>query len=190
MAETYSRLDQLSFQDVLRLGMGLRPQASGCWEWQGQRNIKGYGVLAIRGAQKVATHRMMYRIYYGMNPRELLVCHKCDNPPCCRPDHLFLGTTQENMNDAVLKGRKAKLHPSTAPHLNFGESIAKGQRAANYTKHGSQNPNTILTDNDVRTIRARWASGSVTQVQLAKDYGMDALAINRIIRRKTWKYVD
>lgn len=73
--------------------------ANGCFEWQGYRNAGGYG----RYSQKLA-HRLAYSFAKG-DPGNLTVCHTCDNPPCCNPDHLWLGTQQDNLRDAMVKGR-------------------------------------------------------------------------------------
>jgi hypothetical protein len=78
-----------------------RGPAESCWEWQGRIYGDGYG----RFLGYLATHRLAYYFTTGVDPEELLVCHHCDNPPCCNPDHLFLGTHADNMRDMVQKGR-------------------------------------------------------------------------------------
>ena len=76
-----------------------------CWEWTGAVNKrnKGYGRLDINGKQ-VRAHRLSYEIHYGPIPKGMEVCHICDNPPCVRPSHLFIGTHKDNMIDAGAKG--------------------------------------------------------------------------------------
>ena len=82
-------------------------KSNGCWEWTGWRNWAGYGYLgAVRGRGKLlGAHRVSYELNIGPIPHGLHVMHRCDNPPCVRPDHLELGTRSDNMSDAGRKGR-------------------------------------------------------------------------------------
>lgn len=85
-------------------------KTDGCWEWTGCRQADGYGrVYGGRGAspQIAAAHRFAYALTHGPIPTGLCVCHKCDNPPCCNPAHLFLGTVRDNAKDMAGKGRAA-----------------------------------------------------------------------------------
>jgi len=77
------------------------PTDDKCWEWP---NVKSYGVLSTRGT-RIGAHVLSFRLFSGQVPHGMFVCHKCDNPPCCRPDHLFLGTCSDNSLDALAKGR-------------------------------------------------------------------------------------
>lgn len=76
----------------------------GCWEWSGARTRDGYGNVT-HGRKSMLAHRLSYEFHYGVAPGKLLVCHHCDNPPCIRPDHLFLGDQTANMADMARKGR-------------------------------------------------------------------------------------
>lgn len=78
--------------------------ADACWEWQDNRSLQGYGRFSHDGKREVAS-RIAYRLVYGPFDEELQVCHRCDNPPCVRPNHLFLGDHELNQKDKVSKGR-------------------------------------------------------------------------------------
>lgn len=82
---------------------------SGCWIWTGNWNQTGYGSVKRRGKWVDAAHRLFYKLHVGPIPDGLFVCHKCDVPACCNPDHLFLGTNSENQIDRHRKGR-IKVH--------------------------------------------------------------------------------
>lgn len=77
-----------------------------CWEWNGFISAQGYGRIIVNNVNRLA-HRMMYLLYVS-DPGKLLVCHKCDNPKCVNPNHLFLGTMIDNINDRTKKGRGYK----------------------------------------------------------------------------------
>jgi hypothetical protein len=75
-----------------------------CWTWTGGRAIDGYGSFYADGAG-IAAHRFSYQLHNGPIPAGLVICHRCDNPPCVRPDHLFLGTQLDNVRDMFSKDR-------------------------------------------------------------------------------------
>ena len=82
-----------------------------CWLWQGNISPRGYG-----WARRTTAHRWTWQLFYGPTPEGLHVCHHCDNPPCCNPLHLFLGTPSENVQDAQEKGRaRTSYDDSTCP---------------------------------------------------------------------------
>lgn len=76
-----------------------------CWDWKGYKNKQGYGRMGIAASQCVNAHRVSWVIHSGQIPAGLFVCHRCDNPSCTRPDHLFLGTRQDNVDDMLIKKR-------------------------------------------------------------------------------------
>lgn len=102
-----NRLVYLSRQKRFWLAVDVS-DLSGCWEWTHTRSNKGYGVTCISGRVNTFAHRMAWHLTNGPIPDGLFVCHHCDNPPCVRPDHLFLGDVKANMEDMVQKGRARK----------------------------------------------------------------------------------
>lgn len=85
-------------------------ESTGCWEWMGAHLQNGYGFAKLmcykKGKKRNFTaHRLFYEHYKGKIPKGLLVCHHCDNRICCNPEHLFLGTHKDNMQDMMIKGR-------------------------------------------------------------------------------------
>lgn len=136
-----------------------RAGANECWLWLGSR-IHGYGNLKYQGNAWVA-HRLAWTISNGQIPSDLCVLHRCDNPPCCNPKHLFLGTRLDNNRDRMLKGRGGDL---------------KG------TKQG----NAKLTDEAVRFIRK---NKKLSGPELARRFGVQRAAINKVRRGETWKHL-
>lgn len=137
-----------------------------CWIWQGCLNNMGYGFMLFYGKNTLA-HRLAWLRANGKPPTGMEVCHKCDNPPCCNPSHLFLATHAENMTDKERKGRGGQL---------------KGEH------HGASK----LTAEQVLEIRARYKKYSRNEqgsVALAKEFGVCLQSICEIIIRKTWKHI-
>jgi hypothetical protein len=103
MSDLLSRID-MNFEFVSDKLAAHAITDKGCWEYQGYKNQSGYGQFAIT-KRNFRAHRVSYAYHLGIDPGELLVCHKCDNPCCINPDHLFLGTDKDNARDKARKGR-------------------------------------------------------------------------------------
>lgn len=97
---------------------------TGCWNWNGGKGFGGYGKMKVDNKSQL-THRVAYRVFIGEIPEDICVCHKCDNPSCVNPDHLFLGTQSDNMKDAYKKGR-VKLD-----EISKNNQYKKGHKAYN-----------------------------------------------------------
>lgn len=136
-----------------------------CWEWQGCVSEFGYGEIGkAKGKGFSLTHRVAYELAYGAIPDGLWVLHKCDNPPCCNPAHLFLGTDLDNMRDKVKKGR---------------QSFSKGEKSGR----------SKLTDEKVLYIRERFAKGDITKAELGRQMNISPFHIGYIVTRKSWKHI-
>lgn len=108
----------------------------GCWLWKGSKDGGGYGTIAtVRNGAPAKAHRLSWEMRHGPIPAELEVCHKCDTPACVNPDHLFLGTHQENMRDCSAKGR---VNPISILNLRPGVPgvVGAGQISMKERLHG------------------------------------------------------
>lgn len=135
-----------------------------CWEWQAARNAKGYGRLTSGRGVNLKAHRVAYALSNGgFVADDTKVLHECDNPPCCNPNHLFVGSAKDNTADMIRKGRES------APPRSFGASHhnAKFDEAA---------ARAIIED--PRTLHV-----------IAADYGVSWMTVFRLKHRQTWKHL-
>ena len=146
-----------------------------CWRWTGCIHPDGYGRIMIARRRWISS-RLAWVVHFGEVPDGKWVLHKCDNPACVRPDHLFLGTVQDNSADMVAKGRQAfgERHGT----FLYPESVPRGERC-NLAK---------LTARRVRAIRRLRALGVKRRV-LAARFGVTMSAIDCIMYGKTWRHV-
>jgi len=149
-------------------------KSDGCWEWAGSVDRKGYGKYHDRRNGQlriISAHRYSYELAYGPFDRSLFVLHRCDNPACVRPDHLFLGTALDNMQDMIKKGRHAE------------QRKPKKQRKPNRVMpRGEKHHMSKLSDAQRCDISARYRIGGISQKQLADAYGVSTHAVAIAIR--------
>jgi len=135
----------------------------GCWPFTGYRNRKGYGRLWINGRMRLAHHVALELVGFIIPAEFLQVLHRCDNPPCCRQSHMKIGTSQDDTDDKVSKGRQATVKI-----------------------RGVLNGRSRLDPAKVETIRRLYAAGGISQRALARRFGISHPQIGRIIRGEGW----
>lgn len=148
-----------------------------CWAWIAAQTQSGYGVFTVSSggpfrSVQVMAHRVAYLIGIGSDPMGMLVCHRCDNPPCCNPSHLFLGTDKDNAEDRERKGRGVafmRLHP---------ERAAKGSRCRSAK----------LTEQSA-ALAVEWYNGGMPRREITGRLGVKVNAIAALVNRKTWAWL-
>lgn len=137
------------------------PVVGECWGWGGPHSLNGYGQL-FDGKQNIYAHRLSYQLFFGGLPAGMCVLHKCDNRECTNPNHLFLGTHQDNSNDKLAKHREAR-----------GERCGSAK----------------LSNIDVYAIRAL-LNIKVRQKEIAKRFGVNQSTVSKISSGKLWRFED
>jgi len=136
-----------------------------CWIWTGRKSSgMQYGLMVING-RGIYVHRYSWELHNELIPKGLCVLHKCDNPVCVNPNHLFLGTRTDNSIDRDSKERQAR---------------------------GIGHPNSKLTDKQVKDIRSNYKRGSYgrsNRNQLAEEFGVSISTIKRVINRTSWRHL-
>lgn len=154
---------------------------SGCWLWNGGRTKAGYGVFRPRRdgrrGRMEGAHRVSYELAHGPPDEAADVCHTCDNPPCVRPEHLFLGTPKENSEDMVRKGRVASGNRTGA--RKYPERLERGSRRYNATLSEEQVA-------DLVTLRRRTG---LSERALAAHFKTSQTVVHGILSGRTWKHV-
>lgn len=131
-----------------------------CWQWKGC-TARGYGIISFKGKSYKAHRISMYIEKGEMPPANLVVCHKCDNPTCVNPNHLFVGTTQDNQTDMKNKGRSL---------------------------YGERNGNCKTTEYDVKRMRIMRAF-NMPRDRIAKAFGMSETHTSRILKKEVFSYI-
>jgi HNH endonuclease len=144
-------------------------QATGCWIWQGARSDKGYGQAGVKG-RVIRIHRLAYLASRGRIPKGAHILHRCDNPPCANPAHVFAGTNHANVADRVRKGRSSH---QPRPYETYDR--------------GEDNPSAKLTWAVVRAARECYARGGVSMLSIAKDFGIARETTRAFLTGRTWK---
>lgn len=139
---------------------------TGCWWWTAS-STGGYGQFTQRRVKPglYYAHRASWELHVGPIPAGMVVCHRCDQPFCVNPEHLFIGTQLDNLRDMHRKGR------------------ARGGGLS-----GEAAPSAKLTAAEVEEIRAIWEGGTVSQGVLARWFGVDQTHVSRIVRRAAWRH--
>ncbi len=132
-----------------------------CWGWTACKSSWGYGSFRFGGKMRGA-HRLSWQLTYGAIPEGLHVCHKCDNPACVNPRHLFLGTNADNHQDAARKGRIAR---------------------------GEENGLHKLTEDEVLEIRQFLADGERSQQDIGDEFGVCRTAVSKIKLGERWGWL-
>jgi len=135
-----------------------------CWVWTRSSNEWGYGLITTEKSKRTRVHRISYELHFGPIPAGRLVLHRCDNPPCVRPGHLFLGDHAGNAADRNAKGRQARLA-------------------------GESNGASKLTAELVAAIRAEAGQGGTTQIALAAKFGISKGQVSKIVNRLKWSTI-
>lgn len=131
-----------------------------CWIWTGATNNKGYGLLGKDAGATFTAHRASYTLAHGPISPGMFVLHRCDNPPCVNPAHLFLGTPLDNMQDMMRKGRGTP---------------------------GERSGMAKLTNDQAREIRRRYAAGGISHAALSREYGVRKPRITHILLGRSYR---
>lgn len=157
----------VTFEERVRLfeEKYVRADHSECWVWNGATARKGYGSFQSAPGKKGQAHRFAYEVYVRPIPKNFMVLHFCDNPPCVNPYHLFLGTAADNTADMLEKGRAA------------GGSLP-----------GKLNPSAKLGEEDVKKVKEKLRKGQ-SQASVAREFGVHTSTIHLIAKGKKWKHI-
>ncbi len=155
-----------------------KDDSDGCWIWTGAGDENGYGRATIAPGITVLAHRAAYAIARGALAASECVLHRCDTPPCVRPDHLFKGDRGDNARDMAAKGRQhVQRNPTARP-------VCPAERRS----RGEEHYRARLTTAQVLEIRRRFAAGE-HKASLCRAFRVGFCAITAVVRGQTWKHV-
>lgn len=162
-----------------------------CWIWTAGKSPQGYGKMRAWGKHARA-HRVSWVIHKGAIPPGLCVLHRCDNPACVTPDHLFLGTSIDNNIDRDAKGRQAR-GATSGPRLH-PERMARGAKHGAHTKpearpRGERNGAAKLLPEQVTAARKDYATGRVRLADIAARLGVTTSTIDQIVLGRNWRHL-
>lgn len=162
---THSQMKCCSESCRFWINVGVSADPDACWPWTKYIGEHGYGTLTGDGQRGgMLTHRFAYRVVNGEIPEGMLVCHRCDNRPCCNPNHLFVGTYMDNVVDMKQKGRERK-------------------------SHGEDHSKAILTEKEVRQIRLLRDMGlTITKISEIVEHPFGR--VRAVFNNVTWKHVS
>lgn len=162
----YEKTDPEGMSKVLEYRFWNRVDKTGsCWNWIGKKNKAGYGVFSlsfIEKGKRILAHRQSWLLSGKEIPEQMYICHHCDNPSCVRPDHLFIGTLDDNNQDMKMKWRHT---------------------------WGIRHPQARMDPERVREIRGLWDIGLLTQTQIGNIFGIGSRAVSKIVTGIRWRTV-
>ena len=163
----FRQIRTLPYKPMKKLLLGERfwnkvQKGDGCWEWTACRNPSGYGMIIDDERRTRLSHRIAWQLTNGPIPQGVCVLHRCDNPPCCNPGHLFLGARLDNNVDRAAKGRGSK-----------GMCIHTAK----------------LTEENVMDIIHAFGSGARPS-DVAREWGISHPTAKAIMRGTSWKHIQ
>jgi len=136
-----------------------------CWEWQAYIAKDGYGKFKYQG-KNISASRITYILTHGEIEKGLVIMHKCNNKSCCNPNHLEMGTYSKNTQDA------------------YDDGLIKPAGV-----NGQDHYKAKLTEKEVLNIRSLFSNGGISKLEISKIYDVGKTAIQKIIKRRTWKHI-
>jgi len=168
-----------------------RGNAKECWPWTGKK-IKGYGYLILDGSGYYA-HRVSWLLFSGEDPAKQCVLHKCDNPPCTNPNHLYVGSHGDNMRDMFRRGRANRASGDRNGSRVHLEKVPRGEGWKKFHAHedrrGEGNSCSKLSESDVLNIRYLAVKEQLSQLELGRLFNVSPSTIARIIQRRGWAHI-